>query len=203
MNEEHMTKPHLNIKGALYHVVCAAPPAQQIQEFIKLAQATGWDVCVIPTPQATHFIDIPLLEELTGHPVRSEFKPIGTPDVFPQMNAMVVAPMTLNTTTKWAQGNADTLALSQLCKGMGLGLPIVAAPCITGPFSRHPAFSQSIALLRECRVKILYDPEHYPAPQIIPWSTILDTLNATSSSFSAWQRDIATLPQSSALQGEF
>lgn len=32
-----------------------------------------------------------------------------------------------NTSTKWAQGNADTLALSQLCKR--LGLPIVAAPC--------------------------------------------------------------------------
>jgi phosphopantothenoylcysteine decarboxylase len=172
-------------KRVLYHVVCAAPPAQHVQNFIHLAQASGWDVCLITTPQAKHFIDIPLLEELTGHPVRSEFKPIGTPDVLPQMDAMVVAPMTLNTTTKWAQGNADTLALSQLCKGMGLGLPIVAAPCISGPFSRHPALSQSIALLRECGIKILYDQGHYPAPEIVPWSTILDALNATSSSFSA------------------
>jgi phosphopantothenoylcysteine synthetase/decarboxylase len=173
-----------NKKRVLYQVVCAAPPAQHIEDFIHLAQASEWIVCLIATPQATHFIDIPLLEKLTGYPVRSEFKPIGTPDVFPQMNAMVVAPMTLNTTTKWAQGNADTLALSQLCKGMGLGLPIVAVPCITGPFSRHPAFSQSIALLRECGVKILYDPEHYPAPQIVPWKTVLDTLNATSNSLS-------------------
>lgn len=167
-----------NKKRVLYHVVCAAPPAQYVQDFIHLAQASGWDVCLIATPQATHFIDAMLLKELTGYPVRSEFKPIGTPDVFPQMDAMVIAPMTLNTTTKWAQGHADTLALSQLCKGMGLGLPIVAAPCITDPFSRHPAFSPSVALLRECGVKILYDPEHYPAPQIVPWSIILDTLNA-------------------------
>lgn len=171
-----------NKKGTLYHVVCAAPPAQHIQNFIALAQSAHWDVCVIATPQAKNFIDIPLLKELTGHPVRSEFKPVGTPDVFPAMEAMVVAPMTLNTTTKWAQGNADTLALSQLCKGMGLGLPIVAAPCISGPFSHHPAFQQSITLLRECGVKILYDPEHYPAPKIVPWNVILDTLNATPGS---------------------
>ncbi len=174
-----MTKPHLNINGVLYHVVCAAPPAQQVQEFIELAKTTGWDVCVIVTPQATKFIDTTMLEELTGHPVRSEYKPIGTPDVWPKMDAMVVAPMTLNTTTKWAQGNADTLALSQLCKGMGLGLPIVAAPCITGPYAKHPAFSQSIALLQECGVRVLYDPERYPAPKIVPWATLLDTLNET------------------------
>ena len=166
-----------NTKAVLYHDVCAAPPAQQVQDFIALAQAADWDVCVIATPQATKFIDIPLLEELTGHPVRSEYKPIGTPDVWPKIDAMVVAPMTLNTTTKWAQGNADTLALSQLCKGMGLGLPIVAAPCITGPYSRHPAFPQSIDLLRDYGVRVLYDPENYPAPRIVPWEIILHTLH--------------------------
>jgi phosphopantothenoylcysteine synthetase/decarboxylase len=169
-----------NIKKVLYHVICASPSAQHVQDFITLAQISKWDICLIATPQATNFIDIPLLEKLTGHPVRSEFKLMGTPDIFPKMDAMVVAPMTLNTTTKWAQGHADTLALSQLCKGMGLGLPIVAAPCITGPFSRHPAFSQSITLLRECGIEILYDPVQYPPPKIVPWSVILDTLNTLS-----------------------
>lgn len=167
-----------NARGVLYHVVCAAPPAQQVQDFIALAQGADWDVCVIATPQATKFLDIALLEERTGHPVRSEYKAIGTPDVWPKMDAMTVAPMTLNTTTKWAQGNADTLALSQLCKGMGLGLPIVAAPCITGPYARHPAFTQSLAVLRECGVRLLYEPECYPAPNIVPWSAVLDALNA-------------------------
>ena len=172
-----MTDRHSNTQAVLYLVVCAAPPAQHIQEFIQLAQDAKWDVCVIATPQATHFLDIPLLEKITAYPVRSEYKPLGTPDVFPKMDAMVVAPMTLNTTTKWAQGNADTLALSQLCKGMGLGLPIVAAPCITSPYARHPAFPRSIAVLRDCGVRVLYDPESYAAPQIVPWEMILDTLN--------------------------
>ncbi len=163
-------------KQVLYHVVCAAPPAQHIQDFVRLAQEANWDVCVIATPQAITFLDIPLLEALTNHPVRSEYKRIGTADIFPKMDAMVVAPMTLNTTTKWAQGNADTLALSQLCKGLGLGLPIVAVPCISGPFSHHPAFPRSINELREAGVRILYDPDHYPAPHIVPWNIILETL---------------------------
>jgi phosphopantothenoylcysteine decarboxylase len=163
-------------KNVLYHVVCAAPPAQYVHNFVKLAQEANWDVCVIATPSATTFLDIPLLEAVSGHPVRSEYKRIGTADIFPKMDAMVVAPMTLNTTTKWAQGNADTLALSQLCKGLGLGLPIVAAPCMSGPFSHHPAFPRSIALLKEYGIQVLYDPERYPAPKIVPWETILDTL---------------------------
>jgi phosphopantothenoylcysteine decarboxylase len=165
-------------KDVLYHVVCAAPPAQYIQDFIISARES-WDVCVIATPQALRFLDLPMLEELTGHSVRSEYKHSRIDaDIFPKMDAMVVAPMTLNTTTKWAQGNADNLALSQLCKGLGLQLPIVAAPCISGPFSRHPAFSASITLLRENSIHVLYDPEQHPAPNIVPWSDILQRLNS-------------------------
>ena len=162
----------------LYHVVCAAPPSQSISHFIALAQKSGWDVCVIATPHATKFVDLSYIEQLTGHPIRSEYKTIGSDDVFPKMNAMVVAPMTLNTTTKWAQGNADTLALSQLCKGLGLELPIVAAPCVTKAYANHPAFPKSIEVLRACGVHILYDPQHYPAPHIVPWERILDELNS-------------------------
>ena len=167
-------------KGMLYHVVCAAPPTQRVQDSIRLAQASGWDVCLIATPHALNFIDRPFIEELTGYPVRCEFRPPSTADETPDMDAIVAAPMTLNSITKWAQGHADTLALSLLCKALGVGLPIVAAPCITGPFSRHPAFPQSVALLREYGVKVLYDPEHYPAPKIVPWDAILDALNTTA-----------------------
>ena len=169
-------------RKVLYYVVCAAPPAQHAHDFVKLAQKAQWDVCVIATPQALPFLEVPLLETVSGHPLRSEYKRVGTSDIFPKMDAIVVAPMTLNTTTKWAQGNADTLALSQLCKGLGLGLPIVAAPCISRPFSHHPAFPKSIALLKESGVHVLYDPEHYPAPGIVPWETILDMLQSIAPS---------------------
>lgn len=171
-----MTERHSQTHGVLYFVTCAAPPAQHAQEFVRMAQAAQWDVCVIATPSALPFLDIPLLEQLTGYPVRSEYKAFGTADIFPKMDAMVVAPMTLNTTSKWASAMPDTLAISQLCKGMGLGLPIVAAPCITTAFARHPMFAKSIALLQECGVHILYNPKNYPAPKIVPWEVILGTL---------------------------
>ena len=59
-------------RGVLYVVCCAALSAQRIQDFVMLAQSAGWDVCIIATPNALKFIDVPLLTELTGHPVRSD-----------------------------------------------------------------------------------------------------------------------------------
>ena len=44
--------------SVLYLIVCAAPPAQKIHEFVVPAKYMGWDVCVIATPQATRFLDI-------------------------------------------------------------------------------------------------------------------------------------------------
>lgn len=56
-----MTEGTSQFKGVLYIITCAAPPAQRIQDFVVMAQAAGWDVCVIATPQALTFIDKPLL----------------------------------------------------------------------------------------------------------------------------------------------
>ena len=61
-------------RGILYNIVCAASTAALVPNFVKQAQARGWNVCVITTPQGTKFLDIPLVERLTGYPVRSEYK---------------------------------------------------------------------------------------------------------------------------------
>ncbi len=52
----------LGSRGVLYIISCASRPAQRVQDLVIMAQAEGWDVCVIATPQATKFVDIPLLE---------------------------------------------------------------------------------------------------------------------------------------------
>jgi malonyl CoA-acyl carrier protein transacylase len=44
-------------RGVLYVVVCAAPPAAELQDLVKLAQAAGWEVAVTATPDALAFID--------------------------------------------------------------------------------------------------------------------------------------------------
>ncbi len=138
--------------------------AQRFQDFIVLAKAEGWNVCVIATPHATKFIDIPLLERLTGYPVRSEYKRPEEPDVLPRADAIVVYPATVNNLNKWTLCIADILAVSILCEYMGLHMPIVAVPYVRtdSGLDNHPAFAKSLAfvnvppvrdrrLLRRCR----------------------------------------------------
>ena len=161
----------------LYLIVCAAPPAQQTQEVVPLLQATGWDVCVIATPQASRWMNTEALAELSGHVVRTDYKLPWEADPLPKADAMLVMPATFNTINKWAQGIGDTLATSLLCEALGRGSPpIVIVPCLKMDLVRHPAFSRSIALLRECGVDVLHEPERYPSPLMVPWERILEAL---------------------------
>nr|MDT0667886.1 flavoprotein [Micromonospora sp. DSM 115978] len=64
-------------RGVLYHLACAAPPALDAANFVQLAQAAGWDVCLLTTPRAAGWLDLPALEALTGHPVRTDYKRLG------------------------------------------------------------------------------------------------------------------------------
>src|SRR5579859_7291943 len=166
-----MTNLHQNKQPVLYLLICAAPPAQNMQEFIAMAQADGWDVCIIATPEATQFISISELTDLTGHQVRMDYKLPGEADPLPKADAMLVMPATFNTINKWAQGIGDTLVTSILCEALGRGSPpIVTVPCLKMDLVRHPVFSRSIALLRECGVHVLHEPERYPSPLMVPWN---------------------------------
>lgn len=163
----------------LYLIICAAPPARQMHEFIPVLQAAGWGVCVIATPQATRWITIPDLEKLTGHVVRTDYKLPGEADPLPKADAILVMPATFNTINKWAQGIGDTLAASLLCECLGRGTPpIVAVPCLKMDLVRHPAFTRSIALLRECGISILHEPERYPSPLMVPQEEVLAALRS-------------------------
>lgn len=167
----------------LYVITCAAPLAQHIHEFIVQAQSAQWDVCLIATPQATKFIDIPALTSLTGHPVRTDYKLPGEADPLPKADAIVVVPATFNTLNKLAAGIGDTLAVSILCECLGRGNPpIVAVPYLKPDLAHHPAFFKNLALLKEWGVRVVYDPEAYPSPDLISWLAILDELELTSPS---------------------
>lgn len=169
---------HQNKQPVLYLIICAAPPAQQMQQFISIAQADGWDVCVIATPQATRFIKISELTALTGHQVRSDYKLPGEADPLPKADAMLVMPATFNTLNKLALGIGDTLAISILCESLGRGSsPIIVVPYLKLDLAYHPAFSKSLALLKESGVSILYDPEKYPSPILVPWEIVLEELH--------------------------
>ena len=162
----------------LYLIVCAAPPAQQTADVVPRLQAEGWDVCVIATPQASRWMDLSALATLSGHVVRTDYKLPGEADPLPKADVILVMPATFNTINKWAQGIGDTLVASILCEALGHGtLPVIAVPCLKMDLVRHPSFSKSIALLRECGIRVLHEPERYPSPLMVPWSEVIGALH--------------------------
>ncbi len=174
----------------LYIIACAAPPAQHVTRLIEPAQRDGWDVCVLVTPSAVKFIDSAALEQRTGHPVRSDYKEPGTPDILPSPDAIIVAPATLNTINKWASGICDTLALGILVEAIGKRLPVVALPFTNYAHAAHPAFEENIGKLRSWGVRVLYGPDVYQlhAPgtgsrylDIFPWHLALESLKEMTS----------------------
>ena len=94
---QYFTGRLVPVLPVLYLIACGGRPAGQLSEFVRFAQEQGWDVCVIATPDGTKFLDAAYLAELTGHPVRSQYKDPAEPDVLPPANAFVVAPATFNT----------------------------------------------------------------------------------------------------------
>jgi hypothetical protein len=171
----------------LYVIACAAPPAAGVGELVGLAQQRGWDVCVLTTPSARPFTDVAALERQTGHPVRSEYKDPGQPDVLPSADAIIVAPATVNTINKWAAGICDTLALGILVESFGKRLPVVALPSTNRAHAAHPVFTGNLGTLRSWGVTVLFGagvltlPEPDAAgtgPDRFPWSATLDALDA-------------------------
>ncbi len=149
----------------LYVIACAAPPAAEVSRLVSLAQQRGWDVCVLTTPSARRFTDVAGLERQTGHPVRSEYKNPGEPDVLPDPDAVIAAPATVNTVNKWAAGICDTLALGILVEAIGKRLPVVALPCSNRAHAAHPAFTENIGKLRSWGVSVLFGPDIQALPE--------------------------------------
>ena len=164
-------------RGTLYVVVCAAPPAAQVQDLVKLAQAAGWEVAVTATPEALAFIDAPLLEAITGFPVRYRWREPDEPESVPEANAIVVAPATFNTINRWVAGITNTVAVGTLCESLGLDAPIVAVPNVNPPLARHPTFRTSLRRLREWGVRVLFEESAPREARMPPWEEILEEVN--------------------------
>jgi phosphopantothenoylcysteine synthetase/decarboxylase len=170
----------------LYVVACGGRPAGDLPSFIPRLTAQGWEICVIATPSALKFMDVPTLSELTGHVVRCDYKQPDEPDVLPLADAVAVAPATFNTINKWARGISDTLALGILNEAIGLGLPIVAVPVPNTALAKHPAFEESIERLRSWSVRLIFGTDHYPLPtpnmgppaaELFPWDALMAQLD--------------------------
>jgi len=173
----------------LYLVVCAAGPAPHAGAVAGEALRRGWDVCTIATPaaEAGGFVDLAGIESATGRAVRHRYRRADEPGRWPKADAVAVAPLTMNTLTKWADGHADTYALGVLTEAIGLGLPIAALPFWNAAQAAHPAVDRAVTILRECGVHVLYGDggfqPHAPGTGDTkipgyPWHTVLDDLQS-------------------------
>ncbi|MFD4555824.1 flavoprotein [Streptomyces sp. NPDC058469] len=172
------TTPHV-----LYLFASAAPPVFDIAKVIENAQSRGFDVCLGLTPTAARWLKPRLgdLEHLTGHPVRSEYKMPGEPDVWPKADVIVVAPATFNTVNSWALGLTHDFVIGVVAEGIGKGIPIVAMPCVNSAYVQHRQFERSVAELRAMGVQLLYGEGGFVPnqpgqgkPKEFPWGQVLD-----------------------------
>lgn len=129
--------------NVLYLIVCGAPPAADTPQLVKEKQAEGWNVCVIATPYGARWLDIPELEKLTGHEVRTDFRHPGASSFEPLGDTVLVSPTTFNTINKWALGVNDTLALGLLNEALGRSVPTTVVPVVNDALSAHPAYSRA------------------------------------------------------------
>ncbi|WP_411147772.1 flavoprotein [Streptomyces sp. A30] len=174
-----MTEP--DGKPFLYVVVCAAGIAADVSRLIAAAQERDWEVGVIATPVAMNgFFDTAAVEAQTGRRIRSAWRSPGDPRPFPPPDAVVVAPATFNTVNKWAAGLADTLAVATLCETYGLGVPVVALPCVSDGLAAHPAYNDSLIRLRAMGVRFgepySGEPGEDGARPEFEWERALDLL---------------------------
>jgi phosphopantothenoylcysteine synthetase/decarboxylase len=134
--------------NVLYLIACAAPPAAYLSPVIATAQDDGWDVCVIATPPALAWLDTTELADMTGHPVRSEFRQPTEPEFEPRGDAVLLCPASFNTINKWASGINDTVALGLLNEAIGRSVPIVVLPWVNSALAAHPAYGRSVDVLK-------------------------------------------------------
>jgi phosphopantothenoylcysteine synthetase/decarboxylase len=172
-------------RGVLYVIVCAAGVATDVAKLITAAQDHGWDTWIVPTPSAVDFIEIPALEELSGHPIRARYRQPGEGGKLPPADAIIVAPATYNTINKWAAGISDTFALGLLAELTPASIPIAVLPFVNASLAANRAFIRSVAELRESGVNVLLGDSGFiphPAGQggtriaTFPWKLTLDAI---------------------------
>ncbi|MFE5038890.1 flavoprotein [Streptomyces sp. NPDC056683] len=167
----------------LYLFGSAAPPVFDVAAVIKDAQARGFDVCLGLTPSAARWLALQLaeLERLTGHPVRSEYKMPGEPDVWPKADVIALAPATFNTVNEWALGLTHDFVVGVVAEGIGKRIPTVTMPCVNAAYVQHRQFERSVAELRSMGVRVLYGEGGFVPnqpgqgkPKEYPWQLVLD-----------------------------
>jgi phosphopantothenoylcysteine synthetase/decarboxylase len=176
VHDKRAERPFPN--GTLYLVVSGAPAPDGIPALVRRCQDAGWRVVVFSTPTGTRFIDLGELEQLTGEPVRSEYRLPGTGKATPAADAVLACPLTFNTINKFAHGHADNFATGLLCEMAGYGVPVVVVPHCKPQLASHPAFAASLETLGRMGIDVLFNPDAPYERRLPSWSEVIAALPA-------------------------
>jgi phosphopantothenoylcysteine synthetase/decarboxylase len=160
----------------LHLVISGAPAPEGLPRLARLCQDAGWQVAVFATPAGLRFADPVALGELTGTPVRSEYRMPGSGARTPAADAVLACPLTFTSVNKLAQGIADNMAVSLLCEAVGYGVPVTVVPHCKPQLATHPAFGASVAALRSMGVRVLYDPGAPYERRMPAWADVVASL---------------------------
>lgn len=121
---------------------------------------TGQRIKVVATPLAEEWLDAGGLSEqirdLTGSLPESKFRNPWSVKPEQMSNRCLASPVTLNTLTKWAAGQADNLALSMLCEATWTdGIQVVAQVTLNGSYGKHPAGKPALDVLVKAGVEVV------------------------------------------------
>lgn len=120
-------------------------------ELTRLFVKGGYDVRVVMTARATHFVGPLTFRSLSRHPVAVEM--FAEPEAWVPghislaecASVMVVAPCTANVLAKLAHGLADDMLTAT---ALATGAPLVVAPAMNSGMYTHPATQANLALLK-------------------------------------------------------
>ncbi|RKS08235.1 flavoprotein [Nocardiopsis sp. Huas11] len=161
--------------GTLYLTLsgAATTPEETAPDLVRLLQAQGWRVTVLCTPTGTRFHDLDALEELTGEPVRVDFRRPGTGASLPRPDAVLACPWSFNSSNKTALGLADTFAVALVCEMIGRGVPTLIVPKAGDGLAGHPAWDRHLRLLEEISHVTLLRGRAHGLPG---WRRVVDAL---------------------------
>jgi hypothetical protein len=115
---------------------------------------------VFSTPAGTRFADLDELEQLTGQPVRSEYRMPGTGERTPPADAVLACPLTFNL----------------LCEMVGYRVPVIVVPHCKPQLASHPAFTASLETLRAMGACVLFDPAAPYESRLPSWAEVTAAL---------------------------
>lgn len=163
---------------ALYLLVSGASThSEPVPELVHLLQERGWRVTVLSTPAGARFHDLEAIAEITGEPVRTEFRAPGTGRSLPPPDVVLACPWSFNSTNKTAYGLADTFAVALACEMIGHGVPTVIVPKTGAALAAHPAFERNLRALKEIPAVSVVRGEDHRLPS---WRKVVDAVDAAT-----------------------